>query len=121
MATTRPATAGQRRAPTDRRRGLRPDRPRPPLEPRHHPIPAPLARALFPHSRPSLRLRPHRAPRAARQSRAHGELTPRPPQAASAPSDARPVIASPSSVARLLLGPRRRSSTSPHGAHPPPP
>ncbi|WVZ83340.1 hypothetical protein U9M48_030499 [Paspalum notatum var. saurae] len=122
MATTRPATAGQRRAPTDRRRGLRPDRPRPPLEPRHHPIPAPLVRALFPRSQVSLCLHQHRAPRAARQSRARGELTHRPPQAVSAPSDALPALASPSSVAPATPQPSPSPPPPlPTGAHPPPP
>ncbi|WVZ56862.1 hypothetical protein U9M48_007334 [Paspalum notatum var. saurae] len=107
MATTRPATAGQRRAPTDRRRGLRPNRPRPPLEPRHHPIPAPLARALFPRSQVSLCLHQpeRRAPPAEpRSRRAHTPAA----ASVSAPSDALLALASPSSVARLLLGPRRR-------------
>ncbi|WVZ84526.1 hypothetical protein U9M48_031552 [Paspalum notatum var. saurae] len=116
------ATAGQRRAPTDRRRGLRPDRPRPPLEPRHHPIPAPLARALFPRSQVSLCLPQPRALRAARQSRARGELTHRPPQAVSAPSDALPALASPSSVAPANPQPSPSPPPPlPTGAHPPPP
>ncbi|WVZ51852.1 hypothetical protein U9M48_002955 [Paspalum notatum var. saurae] len=81
MATTRPATAGQRHAPTDRRRGLRPDRPRPPLEPRHHPIPAPLARALFPRFPlpglfPSAEARPPLEPRQARAPTSSGPLRP---------------------------------------------
>ncbi|WVZ97252.1 hypothetical protein U9M48_042802 [Paspalum notatum var. saurae] len=108
MATTRPATAEQRRAPTDRRRGLRPDWPRPPLEPRHHPIPAPLARALFPRSQVSLssigterRARPPRAALAASSHTGRRKLSPPRPTRFLA-------LASPSSVARLLLSPRRR-------------
>ncbi|WVZ64346.1 hypothetical protein U9M48_013879 [Paspalum notatum var. saurae] len=109
MATTRPATAGQRRAPTDRHRGLRPDRPRPPLEPRHHPIPAPLARALFPRSRVSLRspsAPERRAPpaRAALAASSHtGRRKPSPPRPTRFLRSPHPPPSP-----RQILSPRRR-------------